>query len=309
MLKQGWTMIRNLIFRIIKVTSLILTFLTFSLASLCVLAPSISAEEYDQIIVLSKMTSVKEGGKTQAITDALPIALSMALTEIGITPIDPRFAGTTYFEVAQTSPEMIKALQRYDAERTGRLLILEVSVTPEMANPELMTPIVSIIDVKSGLVPAIVTTLPVLVPLDHAGINAAATALARSVAMRMDENGYLIKPSKIKPWGGVARKVRLALEGFNGCEQQVLLTIMEEEFPGFLGMELVKAPNPDYSIYNYHTTATKQRLNKWVRLLMAENRASISSSTSDKVRLYAQKEGLRLQKIKNTVIFRAECGG
>ena len=138
MLKQGWTMIRNLIFRITRVIGLIVTFLTLSLASLCVLAPSISAEEYDQVIVLSKMTSVKEGGKTQAITDALPIALSMALTEIGITPIDPRFAGTTYFEVAQTSPEMIKVLQRYDAERTGRLLILEVSVTPDMANPELI---------------------------------------------------------------------------------------------------------------------------------------------------------------------------
>ena len=43
--------------------------------------------------------------------------------------------------------------------------------------------------------------------------------------------------------------------------------------------------------------------------MIAENRASMSSSTSDKVRLYVQKEGLRLQKIKNTVIFRAECGG
>ena len=302
-------MIRNLIFLITRVIGLIATFLTLSLASLCVLAPSISAEEYDQVIVLSKMTSVKEEGNNQAITDALPIALSMALTEIGITPIDARFAGDTFLEDVQTSPEMIKALQRFDAERTGRLLILEVSVTPDMANPELMTPIVSMIDVKSGLIPAIVTTLPVLVPLDHASINAAATALARSVAMRMDENGYIIKPSKIKPWGGAARKVRLALEGFNGCEQQVLLTIMEEEFPGFLGIELEKAPNPDYSIYNYHTTATKQRLNKWVRLMIAENRASMSSSTSDKVRLYVQKEGLRLQKIKNTVIFRAECGG
>ena len=204
-------MIRNLIFRITRVIGLIVTFLTLSLASLCVLAPSISAEEYDQVIVLSKMTSVKEEGNNQAITDALPIALSMALTEIGITPIDARFAGATFLEDVQTSPEMIEALQLYDAERTGRLLILEVSVTPDMANPELMTPIVSMIDVKSGLIPAIVTTLPVLVPLDHASINAAATALARSVAMLMDENGYIVKPSKIKPWGGTARKVRLAL--------------------------------------------------------------------------------------------------
>ena len=75
-------MIRNLIFRITKVIGLIVTFLTLSLASLCVLAPSISAEEYDQVIVLSKMTSVKDEGNNQAITDALPIALSMALTEI-----------------------------------------------------------------------------------------------------------------------------------------------------------------------------------------------------------------------------------
>ena len=181
-------MIRNLIFRITRVIGLIVTFLTLSLASLCVLAPTISAEEYDQVIVLSKTTSVKEEGNNQAITDALPIALSMALTEIGITPIDARFAGATFLEDVQTSPEMIEALQLYDAERTGRLLILEVSVTPDMANPELMTPIVSMIDVKSGLIPAIVSTLQVLVPLDHASINAAATALARSVAMRMDEN-------------------------------------------------------------------------------------------------------------------------
>ena len=153
MLKQRWTMIRNLIFRITKVIGLIVTFLTLSLASLCVLAPSISAEEYDQVIVLSKMTSVKEEGNNQAITDALPIALSMALTEIGITPIDARFAGATFLEDVRSSPEMIEALQLYDAERTGRLLILEVSVTPDMANPELMTPIVSMIDVKQVLFP------------------------------------------------------------------------------------------------------------------------------------------------------------
>ena len=94
---------------------LIVTFITLSLASLCVLAPSISAEEYDQVIVLSKMTSVKEEGNNQAITDALPIALSMALTEIWITPIDARFAGATFLEDVQTSPEMIEALQLYDA--------------------------------------------------------------------------------------------------------------------------------------------------------------------------------------------------
>ena len=104
--------------------------------------------------------------------------------------------------------------------------------------------------------------------------------------------------------GGAARNFRIALEGFDACDQQALLTTMEEEFPGFLGLELEKAPNPTYAIYRYETTATKERLRKWVQLLIAENGAW----QTDEVRIYVQKDNFRLQKIKGVRIFRSLCG-
>jgi len=267
------------------------------------------ADEYDQIVVLRKMTVDGTQQSNSAIANTLPVALTMALTDLGITPIDARFAIAAHLDSAETTPDMITALQGYDAERAGRLLIMEVSTTPDMAAPEFITPLVSMINVETGLNTGIVTTLSILPPFDQPGLNAAAAALARSIARRMDDNGYRVKPGKIKPWGGPAHSIRLALEGFGGCEQQALLTIMEEEFPGFLGMELEKAPNPTYAIYRYETTATKQRLKKWLQLLMTENLARTATSSADNVRLYIQKNDFRLQKVTDNVIFTAQCGG
>jgi hypothetical protein len=309
MLNWKWTMMRIFTFRVIKMTSFAVSFIPLLLGILCGVASSVMADEYDQIVVLRKMTADGAQHSNRSIANTLPVALTMALTELGITPIDARFAVAPHLDNAETTPEMITALQRYDAEREGRLLIMEVSTTPDLAVPELINPLVSMIDVETGLNTGIVTTLSILPPFDQPGISAAAAALARSIARRMDDNGYRVKPGKIKPWGGPAQSIRLALEGFGGCEQQALLTIMEEEFPGFMGMELEKAPNPTYAIYQYETTATKQRLKKWLQLLMTENRAKTATGVSNNVRLYIQKDDFRLQKVTDTVIFTAQCGG
>ena len=263
----------------------------------------VQADDYDKIIVLNHYAHTDAVSDSGTI-DQLSGSLEMALTDLGITPIDPRFSISPNLGHGEITPEMLKALKQYEGDHAGRLLMIEVSTVIDIATPESIVPRVSIIDVGSGAIIAVVTTLPILPPFDLPGIDAGAAALARSIAKRLDDGRYRVGPGNIKPWGGPARSVRIALEGFDACDQRALLTTMEEEFPGFLGLELEKAPNPTYAIYRYETTATKERLKKWVQLLIAENGAQ----QADVVRLYVQRDDFRLQKIKGVTLFRSLCG-
>jgi len=275
-------------------------------ALLALVAPCLSAEaeDYDQIVVLRTVADTALTESNPQVLGALPGALTMALADLGITPIDPRFTIAPNLDDSSLTQTMISALQEYDSEQPGRLIIMEVSAVADASNPALLVPRVAMIDGGSGATLAMVTTLPILPPFNWQSIDAGAVALARSIAKRLEDGGYKVKPGKTKPWGGPARKIRLALEGFDGCEQQAILTTMEDEFPGFLGMELEKAPNPTYAIYAYETTASKERLKKWIQLLMAEN----GVQRTDSVRLYVQRDDFRLQKVTDSSIFISWCG-
>ena len=106
-----------------------------------------------------------------------------------------------------------------------------------------------------------------------------------------------------KPWGGRATDYRVALEGFDLCERRELLTTMEKEFPGFLSLELVKAPNPTFAVYVYRSTATGQRLQKWLEQLMVSYRIAPYASS----RILAKDSSIRVLKDRSHKIYSPLC--
>ena len=158
-------------------------------------------------------------------------------------------------------------------------------------------------DAKTGQIMAQATTLPLL-QAESSNITAAAAALARSLERRLQQNGYQTSIADVKPWGGKAQTLRLAFEGFNGCEQETILGIIENEFPGFIGADLEKAPNPNYAIYQLQTTAQTQRIRKWLQLVMVE----AGMSPDDDYRLFVSAENIRLKKPDHLRSFYFQCG-
>ena len=135
------------------------------------------------------------------------------------------------------------------------------------------------IDIGTGRLVARTSTLPLLALDDRLEIEASATALVRALAQQLEQNGYVLSETTRKPWGVRATDYRIAIEGFDMCERRVLLATMENEFPGFLSVELVKAPNPTFAVYVYRSTATAQRLQKWLEQLMISLRIAPSASS------------------------------
>ena len=161
------------------------------------------------------------------------------------------------------------------------------------------------VDVGSGRLVARTTTLPLLEPDNRLEIAAAVAALARTLARQLEQHGYVLSDAAIKPWGGRTTEYRLSLEGYELCERQDVLAVMEREFPGFLSIELVKAPNPDFAVYLYRSTATGQRLQKWLEQLMVSYRIAPAASS----RVLVKDDSIRVQKDRSDKIYSPLCDG
>ena len=166
-----------------------------------------------------------------------------------------------------------------------------------------LIPTASVIDIGTGRLVARTSTLPLLEPDDRLEISASAAALARALARQLEQNGYVMSAAVRKPWGGRATDYRVALEGFDLCERRELLTTMEKEFPGFLSLELVKAPNPTFAVYVYRSTATGQRLQKWLEQLMVSYRIAPYASS----RILAKDSSIRVLKDRSHKIYSPLC--
>ena len=165
--------------------------------------------------------------------------------EIGILPLASDFLTITD---ANGDADILASLRRIAEQRTGRLLVVEIDLLTTSDAASHPVPAASVVDVGSGRLVARTTTLPLLEPDNRLEIAAAAAALARTLARQLEQHGYVLSDAAIKPWGGRATEYRLSLEGYELCERQGLLAVMEREFPGFLSIELVKAPNPDFAV-------------------------------------------------------------
>ena len=259
--------------------------------------------EVDAVIILP--TPLSEISQSSfPIERRLEFALGEAMMDIGILPIVPDFLSMPPVENAERS-EFLNLLQTIATQHTGRLLAVKIHLLLT-ANPETHpTPAASVIDVGTGRLVARTSTLPLLALDDSLEIEASATALARAIARQLEQNGYVVSDTTRRPWGVRATDYRIALEGFDLCERRELLTTMEKEFPGFLSVELVKAPNPTFAVYVYRSTATAQRLQKWLEQLMISLRIAPSASS----KILTNDISIRVQKDRSRKIFTSICDG
>jgi hypothetical protein len=121
---------------------------------------------------------------------------------------------------------------------------------------------------------------------------------------RLDRAGYQTNLSDVKPWGGKAHILRLAFEGFDGCEQEAAIQIIENEFPGVINIDLEKAPNHNYAIYQLNTTAQTQRIRKWIQLMMIETGMHLRTDYN----IFVNNQTIRMKKPDAVRAFWFQCG-
>ena len=271
---------------------------TTGLSNLTVLA---AEGDVDSLLVIPAASS-EGGAATENLGRHIEFALGEALMEIGILPLASDFLTITD---ANGDADILVSLRRIAEQRTGRLLVVEIDLLTTSDTAPHPVPAASVVDVGSGRLVARTTTLPLLEPDNRLEIAASAAALARTLARQLEQHGYVLSDAAIKPWGGRTTEYRLSLEGYELCERQDVLAVMEREFPGFLSIELVKAPNPDFAVYLYRSTATGQRLQKWIEQLMVSYRIAPAASS----RVLVKDASIRVQKDRSDKIYSPLCDG
>ena len=269
-----------------------------------------TGSDIDSIIIMP--TPMPDGDANEdPLQRRLEFAIGEAMMDIGILPLDPDFvtiptSGNTAGAPtgAHGDTDILAVLRQIAKQHPSRLLAVDLDILSSGAG-SLPVPAASVIDVGSGRLVARTTTLPMIEFESRLEIDASAAALARALARQLEQNGYVLSIAARKPWGGRATEFRLSLEGFDLCERRDLLTKMEKEFPGFLSIDLVKAPNPTFAVYVYRSTATGQRLQKWLEQLMVSYRIAPQASS----RILAKDNGIRVQKDRSHKIYSPLCDG
>ena len=242
------------------------------------------------------------GDTTSPLQKRLEFAIGEAMIDLGILPLAPDFLSIPSVESGQQT-DITGVLRTIAAQHAGRFLAVEINLLSTAEHEPHPIPAASVIDIGTGRLVARTSTLPLLEPDDRLEITASAAALARALARQLEQNGYVMSAAARKPWGGRATDYRVALEGFDLCERRELLTTMEKEFPGFLSLELVKAPNPTFAVYVYRSTATGQRLQKWLEQLMVSYRIAPYASS----RILAKDSSIRVLKDRSHKIYSPLC--
>ena len=257
--------------------------------------------DIDNVIILPTQ-KMDIGDTTDPLQKRLEFAIGEAMMDLGILPLAPDFLSIPSVESGQQTA-IPAVLRTVAAQHTGRLLAVEIDLLSTAKQEPYVIPTASAIDIDTGRLVARTSTLPLLEPDDRLEITASAAALARALARQLEQNGYVMSAAARKPWGGRATDYRVALEGFDLCERRELLTTMEKEFPGFLSLELVKAPNPTFAVYVYRSTATGQRLQKWLEQLMVSYRIAPYTSS----RVLAKDSSIRVLKDRSHKIYSPLC--
>jgi len=270
-----------------------------------------AGSDIDSVIIMPTAMSDIDANE-DPLQKRLEFAVGEAMMDIGVLPLDPDFmtiptsANTAGAPPgAQNATDILGILRQIAKQQPGRLLAVEVDLLMSSDPESLPVPAASVIDVGSGRLVARTSTLPMIEFENWLEIDASAAALARALARQLEQNGYVLSAAARKPWGGRTTEFRLSLEGFDLCERRDLLTKMEKEFPGFLSIDLVKAPNPTFAVYVYRSTATAQRLQKWLEQLMVSYRIAPHAS----LRILAKDTSIRVQKDRSHKIYSPLCDG
>ena len=209
-------------------------------------------------------------------------ATGIAFLELGLLPSDNR---TIYNFINSrnqrsgnlgslgtdgSSESFFANLTEYSLANGRRTLLVEPSLV--LKNKKRYIPSLKIIALPNGEVLANVSSLDIEFSSNLEDFTVAASTLVRHAARQLQEN--IESPNFLSrmPWFEGERSLDVSIENFDNCSLQYILEIMETEFPGFIELQLIKAPHTDYAKFIYRTSASTQRIVKWLNIFFLENR-------------------------------------
>ena len=101
-------------------------------------------------------------------------------------------------------------------------------------------------------------------------IEAIATMLVEITIRQLKKNGIQFSVGDQQIKDKIEKKLNVSLNYFNSCENNLIIEIMEKEFPGFIHLETYGLNTSSKTQINYFTKATKYKLKKWLELVMYE---------------------------------------
>ena len=163
-------------------------------------------------------------------------------------------------------------------------------------------PYIKAVNLSSGELLGMATTMPVALKSSQVKLTAASISLSRSLTRKLADKGHRLGGYSSLYLAKTPQSVRISIEKFDSCEQNHILDILEKEFPGFVSLELEKSPTPTISIFNYQTTATSQKIQKWLRVLLFE----YGLASEDDFMIIGKADNLRLVA-RNKTAFLSDC--
>ena len=99
-------------------------------------------------------------------------------------------------------------------------------------------------------------------------IEAIATMLVETTIQQLKNNGIQFNVADQKMKDKIEKKLNVSLNYFNSCENNLIIEIMEKEFPGFIHLETSGLNSSSKTQISYFTTSTKYKIKKWIELTM-----------------------------------------
>ena len=134
-----------------------------------------------------------------------------------------------------------------------------------------LMPVMRAIALPSGRLISSVASLDLSKDAMRDELRIAAVSIARRALRQMQDNSGNLDWAQGTDWANNEHEINITIENFNICEQNYILKEMENEFPGFISMEIVSSTQSTYAKYNYRTTAKNQRLTKWLQIFLLEH--------------------------------------
>ena len=197
--------------------------------------------------------------------------IEVAFLDLGLHLTDPRKAATdtTNPALANGSTRLFNQLSALLTTQKQAGLLIETSLSP--VENDRVLPAVRITTLPSGRLVSSVASLDLAQDVSRDELRIAALSLARRAIRQLQDNSADLVWSNGAPWAGDEYLVTMTIENFNGCQQNYILEEMENEFPGFVAIDLVDASQSHYARFTYRTTAKQQRLTKWLHIFFIEH--------------------------------------
>ena len=92
--------------------------------------------------------------------------------------------------------------------------------------------------------------------------------LVETTIQQLKKNGIQFSVGDQQIKDKIEKKLNVSLNYFNSCENNLIIEIMEKEFPGFIHLETSGLNSSSKTQISYFTTSTKYKIKKWIELTM-----------------------------------------